>query len=88
MNTKIHQINELAMQISQSGTAHVFVSYVGHVDALYVYAHPADHPYFEEPKGGYLLNLSPIYLNWLDADDRLDDAIAQLTALKDQAVAA
>jgi hypothetical protein len=88
MNPKIQQINELAITLSQIGIAHVFVSYAGHVDALYVYAHPTDHPYSDEAKGNYLLNLGPIYLGWDDADERLDDAIAQLTALHDQAVAA
>ncbi len=88
MKTKIHQINELAMQISQSGAAHVFVSYSGHVDALYIYAHPTDRQYDQEVPDGYLLNLEPIYLAWEDADERLDEAIALLTALQDKAVAA
>lgn len=88
MNPKIHQITELAITLSQIGIAHVFVSYAGHVDALYVYAHPTDHPYSQEKPSGYLLNLGPIYLAWEDADDRLDDVITQLKALRDQEVAA
>ena len=88
MNPKIQQITELAITLSQIGIAHVFVSYSGHVDALYVYAHPTDHPYSEEARGNYLLNIGPIYLAWDDVDERLDDAIAQLNALRDPVVAA
>lgn len=84
---KVLELMTLAMQLSQSGIAHVFINYSGHVDALYVYAYPADHSYDEGAEGNYLLGIIMIYLDLPDVEKRLDDAIAQLTALREQEAA-
>mgnify|MGYP000539256677 CR=1 FL=1 len=62
------KIQRLALEISESGVAHVFVVYSGHVDQIHVTAYPADTSYKKDEKRTCLVDKA-IYL---DAESESD----------------
>ncbi|MBN50059.1 MAG: hypothetical protein CMN85_10995 [Spongiibacteraceae bacterium] len=75
------KITAAAMEISQARIADVMVTYLGHIDGLTVYAHPAGSDYRLGAKRPRLLDWT-VYLDAPDADFKLQSIEIQLAQLK------
>lgn len=88
IKSKVLQITDMAMDVTEAGVAHVFVDYSGHVNGLYVSAYPTDTDYqlaYRDPIFGCSAYLNTTeYRTEEDVSNRLDSIITRLTALKEQ----
>lgn len=79
---KVQEIIAAAMEATQAGKAHVFVSYSPHVNGLTIYAFPTGTAY--QSMNGVLLfgsMVNQIYLEWDDAADKLDEILTKIKEL-------
>lgn len=78
---KVLELMALAMQLSQDGVAQVFIYYYGHVNCIDIQASPSDQDYGDEEQIVRLFDTQSITLDFDDAEQKLDEAIALLRGL-------
>lgn len=80
IRTKVLAITHMAMQITESGIAHVFTNYSGHVNSFSLTADPVDTVYKEGHERVSLVNLTT-YLDRDYTEEKLDQMISALQSL-------